>query len=80
MSEFIKGAYNKWEHNQTEQTPEQMNMRLEQLAEINQEWQCNERRAQIQQEMSIIAFELSERFRESKGIEVEEAWSQYERA
>lgn len=78
--EFTKPAYNVWEHNHIEQTPEYMNNRLELLAEINQEWQSSERRQQIQQEMALISFEMAERLREHYGQEIEEAWSEYERA
>jgi hypothetical protein len=65
------------EHNQTEWVDGRLTERLSQLAEINKPWQCAERLAQIQREMCIIAFESSERFRESKTIEVEEAWASH---
>lgn len=58
---------------------EQLSRRLSELAEINKPWQgSEERRGQIHREMSIIAFECSERFRETKNEQIEEAW--HERA
>lgn len=75
--EYIQASYNVHEHNHTEQTAERMNLRLEQLAGLNQAWQSDTRRAQIQREMSIIAFELSERFREAKNEQIEQAWGEH---
>ena len=63
------------EHNHTQWVDGRLNERLSQLSEINKPWQCPERRAQIEHEMSVIAFEATERFRESKGVQVEEAWA-----
>jgi hypothetical protein len=63
------------EHNHTEWVDGRLTERLSQLAEINKSWQCPERLNQIQREMCIIAFESSERFRESKNVQVEEAWA-----
>lgn len=76
--EFTKPAYNIWEHNHLEQSTEQMNVRLEVLASIDQEWQCKERRQQIQQEMALLSFELSCRYAEQKNIDIETAWAEHE--
>jgi hypothetical protein len=73
--EFIKGAYNENDHNHIVWSDERLSFKLSELAEINQPWQCNARREQIQHHMSIIAFECSERLRESKNMQIEEAWS-----
>lgn len=63
------------EHNHTEWVDGRLAERLGVLAEINQPWQCTERRLQIEREMCIIAFESSERYREEKAVQVEEAWA-----
>ena len=65
------------EHDHTEQPPERLNVRLQELSEIDKDWQCRERRYQVQYEIGLIAFELSCRYAESKDIEIEEAWSQH---
>ena len=58
-------------------TDQRLNNRLVDLAEINQPWQCNERREQIQREMGNLAFECSVRYAEAKNEQIEEAWSEH---
>lgn len=77
MMEYIQASYNVHEHNHTEKDEGQLNARLEQLAGLNQDWQSAGRRAQVQREMSIIAFECAERQREAKNQQIEEAWSEH---
>ena len=71
--------YNEHEHNHTEWTDERINRKLSELAEINQPWQCKERREQIQRQMSLLAFEASERLRHARNQQIEEAWNERER-
>lgn len=60
--------------NHTEWHSERLQRRLDELVAIDQPWQNEERRGQIQGEMTRIAFEMSERYRETKEQEIEEAW------
>lgn len=72
-----QSIYNEEDHNHFVKPGQMLNDRLSQLSEINKDWQCEERRTQIRKEMCIIAFELSERFRETKSIEIDEAWANH---
>lgn len=62
------------ENNHTEWHSDRLQRRLDELSEIDQPWQNDERKGQIQSEMTKIAFEMSERYREIKELEIEEAW------
>ena len=58
------------QNNHAEWSNDRLSERMTQLAEINQPWQgSRERLRQIQDEMSVIGFEMSERYRESTGKE-----------
>ena len=78
MNDFEQAAYNKYEHDFTERTDEQLQTRLNELHENNRQiGYTGERLKQVTNEMSHIAFELSERIREQKKEEIEEAWSEH---
>lgn len=76
MTEFIQGAYNKYEHDFIERPTEALQERLAEL-HINTRniGYTGLRAAQVASEISHISFELSERFRESKAEEIQEAWA-----
>jgi hypothetical protein len=63
-------------NNYVEQQFERLQRRLDELVSINQPWQCEERREVVEREMTHIAFEMSERYREEKAIQIEEAWNE----
>ena len=67
------------ENDHTEWPDGRIHRRLEELAEINQPWQrSKERREAIQREMAYLAFEASERLREARNQQIEEAWGERE--
>lgn len=76
FSDFEQGGYNKYEHNFSERSNEQLQERLAMLAE-HQQWHVGERRTQVEHEMSKIAFELAERLRVAKNEQIEQAWGQH---
>ena len=78
MSEFVQASYNKYEHDYVERTDESLQERLSVLA-VTREYGVGQRREQIEREMGLIAFEMSERLREQREQEISEAWSQYDR-
>lgn len=66
----------KAEHDHVERTDEQLQSRLSELHINNKNiGYTGERLIQVQREMGLIAFELSERQREKKMQEIAEAWA-----
>ena len=78
MSDFIQGGYNKYEHDFTERTDEQLQEKLADLNNTRSYASSGARREQIDKTMTHIAFELSERLRESKNESIEQAWQEYD--
>lgn len=73
MSEF----YNPHDHDFVERSDEQLQARLAELhINNNRIHYTGDRLKHVQREIGNISFELSERFRENKNQEIEEAWSQ----
>lgn len=67
--------YNVHEHNHIEWPEERLQRRLGELsANSRSVGYSGERAAQVGREMSIIAFELSERLRSEYGQDIQEAW------
>ncbi len=62
--------------NHVEWPTESLNARAELLADnmLNIKY-SGERLEQVQREIALIAFELTERYRENKGISIEQAYS-----
>lgn len=77
MKDFIRGSYNKFEHDFTERPEEQLQTRLVALSQ-SREYTLGSRRAQIEREMTNIAFELAERERDRRELDIETAWHEYE--
>ena len=63
--------------NYLDKSVERLNEELAGQIEIDQPWQCDERRAQIKSKIAYLSFELSMRYAESKGIDTELAWMEY---
>ena len=78
MTEFIQGGYNKHDHNHAEWTDDQLQDKLNHLHEIRSVASYGERRGQIDREMGMIAFEMSERLREARKEDIEAAWKYHE--
>lgn len=76
MSEYIQAAYNKYEHDYLERTDDQLQEKLDTLTK-SREYGVGARRKQIEREMSMIAFELAERYRERKNEQIEQCWSEH---
>lgn len=64
-------------HDQILWSDEMIQDRITELAQHRLIPHCEERRQQISRELSILAFESSERFRELKNQEIEEAWGRH---
>ena len=62
------------EHNHTEWSDEALQEKLGRLRAVDQPWQNEERLGQVRQELNVVAFEISERYRQSKKIRVEDAY------
>lgn len=74
MSELGSVPYNEHEHDFVNRSTEDLQEEISRLA-ISREFAAGgPRREQIERTMTNIAFELAERIRESKDIEIEEAW------
>lgn len=76
MTEFIKGCYSSHEHDYVERPTDALQERIAEL-HINTRniGYTGLRAAQVRSEINHISFELSERFRESKVQDIEEAWA-----
>lgn len=77
-SDFVEGAYNKYEHDYLERPDELLQEQISTLAEIRKYSDTGPRREQIDRIMGHIAFELAERLRESREQEIDAAWADYD--
>lgn len=74
----METIYNPHEHNHIEWSDDRLQQRITTLSEnIRIVRYTGERRAQVEREMGIIAFEMSERLREAREQDIEEAWRQH---
>lgn len=65
------------ENNYIEWSDDKLQDRLNELHENNRSIQyTGERKNQVEREMTNIAFEMSERIRERRNEEIEEAWNE----
>lgn len=76
--DFERGGYNIGEHDHITWTDEQLQNRLNELHENTRIIRYSgERLAQVNREIGLIAMEMSERFRERKNQDIEEAWRRH---
>lgn len=73
--DFIEGAYNKYEHDYLERSDEKLQEQAALYSEIRRYSDFGPRREQLDRILGFIAFELSERFRERKNQQIDEAWA-----
>ena len=76
--EFIQGSYEKSQHDDYERPSEHLQQELTELhINMNRISYSSERKAQIEKRIACIAFELSQRYAESKNIDAELAWREH---
>lgn len=70
--------YNPNDHNFIEWSDERLSDRMSELHENNRiVGYTGERKAQVEREMTHIAFEMAERLREAREQDIEEAWREH---